>query len=465
MLSKLIRSTTNTCNVVGHKISKNHFTTNVENASRMTRNKSALNAAKTKKTNRALYILPVIGLISFAFYDINTNENGSLNQLYKDSALDKQIKKIVRQINDRLEQDVYMPSTDRILPDFPGAPCYGNVPPGTPAPPLLVVDLEKTLIGSVYDGQHGWRHAKRPGVDQFINALSQYYEIAIISENDIGVVAELLQKIDPEGKCHKFGNAVLELKGTTYLKRLDFMNRSLSKIILIDDNEESYKGFEENVLKIKPYTDVTDKRDRSLLDLIPLLQAIVHESTESTDFRDVLNNLGTHEAEEAAIEYQVRLAKVKEEQWNKRNRGLGKLLRGNMQHTVVDMDTQSVGPSLSDLATGESSNSMRNNANPKNVPNVNMALVAEATSVPAPPTALIKSGYIKEPAGSASLTNKAAPTKKKGALFSWIDEAASRNEEYEARKREKMNEIYMKRHMERMEQEQKQKEKQDLDAF
>ena len=37
-------------------------------------------------------------------------------------------------------------------------------------------------------------------------------------------------------------------------------------------------------------------------DLIPLLQALVHEqTTEAADFRRVLERLGTHDAQEAAV--------------------------------------------------------------------------------------------------------------------------------------------------------------------
>jgi import inner membrane translocase subunit TIM50 len=174
-------------------------------------------------------------------------------------------------------QDVYYPSSDKLLPDFP-SPFYGNVPPGAIAPPVLVLDLERTLIGSIYDAQYGWRHVKRPGVDRLIDQLKDYYEIVIFSENDKGMTYDIMEAIDRENRCHKFGVSEAEVdKDGSVLKRLDFMNRDLSRIILIDDNEDSARLFPRNTLQIKPFTNIYDKNDRALLELIPLLQALIHE--------------------------------------------------------------------------------------------------------------------------------------------------------------------------------------------
>ena len=76
------------------------------------------------------------------------------------------------------------------------------------------------------------------------------------------------------------------------LKRLDLMNRDQSRIILIDDSEKASSLFPRNTLLVKPYVDTTDQSDTALLDLIPLLQAFIHD--QSTDFRDTIDDLGTY---------------------------------------------------------------------------------------------------------------------------------------------------------------------------
>ena len=128
---------------------------------------------------------------------------------------------------------VTLPDSEKLLPDWPYPD--QDIPPGMPALPLLVLDLERTLIGSDFDLGSGWRHIKRPGLAKFIKSLAhQYYEIVIFSENDLMMLPEeLFAAIDPDNVCHKFGANKAELRGTQVIKRLDIMNRDLSKIILI----------------------------------------------------------------------------------------------------------------------------------------------------------------------------------------------------------------------------------------
>ncbi len=63
------------------------------------------------------------------------------------------------------------PNREKLLPDWPYFP---NVPPGTPCPPTLVLDLEGTLCTSTWDPKFGWRHVKRPGVEKFLKEMSRY---------------------------------------------------------------------------------------------------------------------------------------------------------------------------------------------------------------------------------------------------------------------------------------------------
>jgi hypothetical protein len=130
--------------------------------------------------------MAVLGVSGFLINDINSNPKGSLGQAYHGSPAEKFFKTLYENTFKHVDS-IFYPSSDKLLPDWPNAPFYANVPPGTPCPPLLVLDLEKTLVGSTYDARFGWRHVKRPGLDKFLKVLSQYYEIVIFSENDIGM--------------------------------------------------------------------------------------------------------------------------------------------------------------------------------------------------------------------------------------------------------------------------------------
>jgi import inner membrane translocase subunit TIM50 len=210
------------------------------------------------------------------------------------------------------KEDVKLPDSDKLLPDWPYPD--QDIPPGMPPLPLLVLDLERTLIGSDYDSDHGWRHVKRPGLEKFIKSLAyQYYEIVIFSENELMMIPEeLFAAIDPNNLCHKFGSNKAETRDKVVLKRLDVMNRDIRKIILIDDNPESFQLCERNTLQVKPFFSSDVDNDTILLDLIPFLQALVHDG--SSDFRETFDDLGTHDAEQAVIEYRMRLSRKKEEE-------------------------------------------------------------------------------------------------------------------------------------------------------
>ena len=97
---------------------------------------------------------------------------------------------------------------------------------------------------------------------------SHNYEIVIFSENEKNM--DILEAIDPERKCHKLGAESAEAKGGVMLKRLDYMNRDLSRIVLIDDSESTSSLFPRNTLLIKPFTDINDKTPNIRTTVAPL---------------------------------------------------------------------------------------------------------------------------------------------------------------------------------------------------
>lgn len=67
-----------------------------------------------------------------------------------------------------------------------------------PAPPMtLVLSLEDLLIHSEWSTKHGWRTAKRPGVDYFLRYLSQYYELVIFTSLRMSDADPVIRKLDP----------------------------------------------------------------------------------------------------------------------------------------------------------------------------------------------------------------------------------------------------------------------------
>lgn len=71
------------------------------------------------------------------------------------------------------------PAFTKLLPD--------PLPPTHQRPYTLLVDIEDMLVHSTWDRQHGWRTAKRPGVDYFLAYLSQFYEIVVFTSQPVYV--------------------------------------------------------------------------------------------------------------------------------------------------------------------------------------------------------------------------------------------------------------------------------------
>lgn len=82
------------------------------------------------------------------------------------------------------------PVTTKLLPDE-------DPDPNMRFPFTLVLSLEDMLVHSEWTREHGWRVAKRPGVDYFLRYLGSYYEIVLFTSQPMAVVEGLLRKLDP----------------------------------------------------------------------------------------------------------------------------------------------------------------------------------------------------------------------------------------------------------------------------
>lgn len=66
-----------------------------------------------------------------------------------------------------------------------------------PPPYTLVLSLEDLLVHSEWSREHGWRTAKRPGLDYFLRYLCQYYEIVLFTSLPMGSADLVVKKLDP----------------------------------------------------------------------------------------------------------------------------------------------------------------------------------------------------------------------------------------------------------------------------
>ena len=140
-------------------------------------------------------------------------------------------------------------------------------------PYTLVLALEDLLIHSEWTRDHGWRIAKRPGLDYFLAYLFQYYEIVIFTSQPDAVVAPIIAKLDPQPgflSGHLFRADTRYVDGK-YVKDLNYLNRDLSKVVMIETNPDAWSANPDNTIKLAPWKG--GKNDE-LVALIPFLEYI-----------------------------------------------------------------------------------------------------------------------------------------------------------------------------------------------
>ena len=80
------------------------------------------------------------------------------------------------------------PAFEKLLPD---------PDPSFERPYTLCLSLDDLLVHSEWSREHGWRVAKRPGVDYFIRYLSQYYELVLFTTVPFAMGEPVVRKLDP----------------------------------------------------------------------------------------------------------------------------------------------------------------------------------------------------------------------------------------------------------------------------
>ncbi|RXW25692.1 hypothetical protein EST38_g162 [Candolleomyces aberdarensis] len=193
-------------------------------------------------------------------------------------------------------------------------------PPPHGKPYTLVLSLDDLLITSTWDRQHGWRTAKRPGLDYFIAYISQFYEVVIFTSQNSWTAAPVVDKLD---RFNFFISHRLYREGTRSLngeivKDLSYLNRDLSKVIVLDTVPDHVKLQSENAVILPKWKG--DPNDRGLIAMIPFLESI--GIYRPPDVRPILQ---AYEGKDVAVEYAKMEAEAKArhiEEWKAKHKGV-----------------------------------------------------------------------------------------------------------------------------------------------
>jgi mitochondrial import inner membrane translocase subunit TIM50 len=280
-----------------------------------------------------------------------------------------------------------------------------NVPQDIPVPHTLVLDLENTLVSSTWDRKYGWRHAKRPGVDKFLTDMAQYYEIVLYSPSIDGIADPVVQALDKHGAIlHRlYRDATYYHKGI-HVKDLHRLNRNVKRMIVLDDDPMEVQFNPENLIRVKPYDDPTDRTDNTLARITPFLIEIAREGYN--DIPALLRQYQGMDADGIADEQERRIRELRADRERRSQHGLGGLAK----------------------------NFLSSPPPPELTPDTSAAFMS----------APVQQLTAKDIAGMAPPLDGADD-----GLMGWLNRRAKDKEEHQMRKMEKWSEVLMKRQKER----------------
>lgn len=206
-----------------------------------------------------------------------------------------------------------------------------NVPQDIPVPHTLVLDLENTLVSSTWDRRYGWRHAKRPGVDKFLHKLAQYYEIVLYSPSIDAIADPVVTSLDKTGCImHRLYRESTHYKNGVHVKDLNRLNRNVNRMVVLDDDAEALQFNPDNLIRVKPYEDPSDRTDNTLERITPFLIEIARQGCN--DVPSLLRQYRGLDADQIADAYEERIHRFRDNQQRRAQRGLGGLAGRGAQY-------------------------------------------------------------------------------------------------------------------------------------
>ena len=110
---------------------------------------------------------------------------------------------------------------------------------------------------------------RRPGVDNFLKVMSQYFELVIFTASLSKYADPLMDQMDTHRYCTKrlFREHCTYINGV-FTKDMSKLGRNMKDAIILDNSPSAYMLQPECAMPIISWYD--DPKDRQLYDLIPL---------------------------------------------------------------------------------------------------------------------------------------------------------------------------------------------------
>jgi import inner membrane translocase subunit TIM50 len=209
---------------------------------------------------------------------------------------------------------------------------------------------------------------------------------------------------------HRLYRDATYYRNGVHVKDLRRLNRNIKKMIVLDDDEAESALNPENLIKVKPYTDATDRTDNTLARIAPFLIELVREGYD--DFPAVLDQYRGMDADQIADEQENRIMQFKQDRQRLAQRGLGGFAGGGLYASLPEPERQP--------------------ADDYNTYGSQKQLSSKDLVGAAPPTEESQSGFV-----------------------GWMNRRAQEKEEHKMRKYEKWNEVMLKKQKMKKEAEEK----------
>mmetsp|Transcript_9093 Transcript_9093/g.23018 ORF Transcript_9093/g.23018 Transcript_9093/m.23018 type:complete len:223 (+) Transcript_9093:237-905(+) len=113
--------------------------------------------------------------------------------------------------------------------------------------------------------------------------------------------------------------------GGVHVKDLNRLNRNVNRIVVIDDDPAEVQFNPENVIRVKPYTDPSDRTDNTLARITPFLIEIARENY--SNIPELLSQYEGMDADGIADEQERRIQYYRDVRETEMSRGLGGLAK------------------------------------------------------------------------------------------------------------------------------------------
>lgn len=274
-----------------------------------------------------IFSYSTIGLFGYTYYQYKTNKDYMSQALIYPTFVNAA--KWTDDTIAGIKSLMVDPPLDKLLPDLP------KMPPGYPLPKTLVLDLKGTIISTEYVFGKGYVIMKRPGLTEFLNKMSQMYEVVILCEEETMFMSQLTESLDPNHRIFsaRMGRECLCYRDGEMVKDLKYLNRDLKNVVILEKTAKMVRLQEDNAILLPEFNG--DKDDKFLIEIMPFLEHLVKDRVQ--DVREEIKKYGHSETGKKYLE---RLQRIRDNIVLKQNQGFGRLLvRKPQQKATADLTT------------------------------------------------------------------------------------------------------------------------------